>query len=170
MALLTRSFLTTLRSSVCYAPNSDYLLISSLDSVHRLHDCRDLRGRPQDVPPQPQVVRSYVGHVNSKFSVFSAICNVGSDALVLSGSENNQVSAFGTLLCRFFTSAPLPQMCVWDLQSSALVGSATGHTGAVLAVAANPDPLVRQFASAGADCSVRLWNVLENAEQNERDQ
>eukprot|EP01034_Spumella_vulgaris_P024025 gene24025-30321_t len=139
-------------SCISYTANSRYILATSLDSSHRLHSC-DLNGeneafvRQQQAisrdPLQPvkqDAVRSYSGHVNNKFSVQSTVFQSANRSYLLSGSEDNKVH-------------------IWDLESSALVVAAEGHQGAVLAVAANPDPSRNQVASAGMDATVKLWDL-----------
>jgi hypothetical protein len=39
--------------------------------------------------------------------------------------------------------------------------------GAVLAVAANPDPSRHQLASAGTDATVKLWEVMVEEQERE---
>ncbi len=70
------------------------MLVSSLDSTHRLHSLDLLQPRPKvfDAPP----LRSYGGHLNAKYSVHSALLahSDGSQVadLVVSGSEDSKVS------------------------------------------------------------------------------
>jgi WD40 repeat protein len=84
-------------------------------------------------------------------------------------------------LCVDVTLTLLLKVCIWDLESGAAVASLEGHqggilhdcphfscilhcAGAVLAVAANPDPSRHQLASAGIDATVKLWEVQSEME------
>ena len=85
------------RSCVSYAADSDWLLVSSLDSVHRLHSCHDVTGSPLD--GSGLTTRAYAGHVNKKYSVFSAVGRVCGAEVVLSGSEDNKVCTLLVACC-----------------------------------------------------------------------
>jgi hypothetical protein len=78
---------------VTYSPNGQYLVVSSLDSVHRLYSCES-NGFMEE-PIGPKFLRSLKSHLNKRYSIFSSIslfCEgdiLGS--YLVSGSEDNMV-------------------------------------------------------------------------------
>jgi len=150
-------------SGVMYAPNGDYILVSTLDGLVTLYPSPSLSPSPSP-SPSPSIastqkvgagaVKRYSGHVNSRYAqqaaFFSGLDGQGQgqgqgqgrshhqEALLLHGSEDGRV-------------------CVWDVNSMELLQQCEGHNDAVLAVAVNPDPTKRQGASVGRDGNVLLW-------------
>ena len=76
-----------------YSPNGQYLVISSLDSVHRLFSLGN-RGSVEE-PDNPKFLRHFKSHSNKRYSIFSSVslfCEgdiLGS--YIVSGSEDNMV-------------------------------------------------------------------------------
>lgn len=128
-------------SNATYSPNGRYILISSLDSTHRLFDCPDAANAVY--------VESYRAHLNTKYSILSRLSRyqnrdtIGS--YIISGSEDNKIY-------------------LWDLNDS-LTGATEspivleGHSDVVFAVACHPDPTVSQITSASRDGGVKIWGM-----------
>ena len=80
-------------SSVTYAPNSEYLLVSTLDSKHRLFATKHGGSLPGS--PAPMYVKAYKSHINKKYSIFSSISTFHNGdvtgSYLASGSEDNMV-------------------------------------------------------------------------------
>ena len=68
--------------------------------------------------------------------------------LVLSGSED-----------------PAHGVCVWELQSEALVGRLRGHSGPVLALHHSEKHGQAASGAGGGDCSVRVWGPRQEEEE-----
>ena len=81
------------RSCVSYSPNSQFILASSLDNTHRLFPSQ-LYDQSLGTGTWTKIdaLRSYTGHVNSRYSVFSTLYSNVYGNYVLSGSEDNKVS------------------------------------------------------------------------------
>ncbi len=135
-------------ASASYSANGRYVLVSTLDSTHRLFHCPGGEAA--------SLVDTYRAHVTAKYSVQSRLARHrregGGDggSYVVSGSEDGKVY-------------------LWDVNGTETIcdghggnGGAValeGHGDAVLAVAAHPDPDVMQLASAGRDGSVKIWGM-----------
>ena len=131
-------------ASVSYAANGQYLLVSALDSTHRMFSC------PLDTPDNTVYVDAYKAHLNTKYSVLSRISLYQGGAkdmsYIVSGSEDNK-------------------LYLWDVNDHANNEVATtleGHQDVVLAVACQPDPTIIQVSSAGRDGSVIIWGLAQN--------
>ncbi|KZM25403.1 hypothetical protein ST47_g3468 [Ascochyta rabiei] len=123
-------------TSVRFSPNGKYILAHTLDSCLRLWDYTNGKGR---------CVKTYQGHSNGRFSLAGAFGTYSSPAdpaqrfaFVASGSED------GTLV-------------LWDVSSKDILQRLRGHDDAVLAVDTHPHGPV--LATAGLDCSVRVWKA-----------
>jgi len=144
-------------ASASYAANGRYVLVSSLDSTHRLFHCPG--------GESAALVDTYRGHVTAKYSVQSRLARYRRDgdggSYVVSGLEDGKVY-------------------LWDVNSSGTsritdddsrggggdgvnsgVGAVAleGHGDAVLAVAVHPDPDTVQITSASRDGTVKLWGL-----------
>jgi WD40 repeat protein len=89
------SHLVFYRSSVTFAPNGQHLVVSSLDSIHRLF-CYKSSNAFSSNSAGPKYLKSFKSHYNKRFSIITAVTsfrnkNVSGSYLV-SGSEDNQVS------------------------------------------------------------------------------
>lgn len=140
-------------SSVKFSENGKCLLVSSLDSTHRLFSIKDggvgndndvLEGINSQTRGQPSLtlVREYRGHSNSSYAISSSICSLPSSTgeerdFILSGSEDGKL----------FT---------WDINQQNVCSSAEAHLGIVFAVACNNQS---QYASGGKDATIKLWNI-----------
>jgi COMPASS component SWD3 len=85
-------------------------------------------------------VKTYAGHVNNRLcaaAVFAA--TRGPRPLVAAGSEDGR-------------------LCLWDVQTRALVAQLEGHGEAVLAVDAHPSLCVLASGGGEADRSIKLWS------------
>lgn len=69
------------------------MLASSLDSTHRLFSTGLYdNSLGSGAWNKPEVIRSYSGHTNSRYSIFSALYSNSSGNYVISGSEDSKVS------------------------------------------------------------------------------
>ncbi|RHY12372.1 hypothetical protein DYB37_000343 [Aphanomyces astaci] len=112
-----------------FTPNGKFVLVSTLDGKLRLWDY--VRSR---------VLKTYSGHVNASFCIFSAFSVVGDKPHVVSGSEDGNV-------------------VLWDVQTQSIAQIIPAHTDAVLAVAANP---MRPMLATGAlekDKTIKVWEA-----------
>ena len=92
---------------MCYSPNHQFLLTSTLDSTHRLFP----RYHPGGEFTASSCVKTYQGHVHEKFSVASAFVSLSGELdCVMSGSEN------GRLL-------------LWDVQTATILHNLEAHKG-----------------------------------------
>ena len=81
-------------SNVSYAPNGEYVLVSTLNSKHRLFATK--HDGPIPGPFGPKYVKSYSSHINKKYSIFSAMSSFcdgnTTGSYFASGSEDSRVS------------------------------------------------------------------------------
>ena len=91
--------------------------------------------------PDGKALKTYVGHTNTKYSVFSVfgIDRAHSRNYVLSGSEDNNAY-------------------VWDLQSKEVIQVLKGHTAPVVGIDYHPQQNIIVTSSLKEDCSVKLWH------------
>ena len=118
-------------TSVRFSPNGKFVLAWTLDACVRLWNY--VEGR---------CVKTYQGHVNSKYSLSGAFGVYGGEdemtakkAFAVSGSEDGR-------------------MLWWDVVSKEILGEVEAHKGVVLGVDTRDDGLL---ASCGIDKSVMIW-------------
>ena len=120
-------------SSISYTNNGDYILVSTLDDTHRLY------GNIIPEAVKPACIKLYKGHSNRKYNIFATTYYRNNKSYIISGSENNLIY-------------------MWDANDRSVIGTLSGHTDVVLAIACNPNPLYNQIISAGIDMSIRIHN------------
>jgi hypothetical protein len=80
-------------SNATYAPNGEYILVSTLDSTHRLFS--SAQGGSLPGAKGIEYLKSFKSHVNARYSIFSSmkssIIDGHTKAYFASGSEDNQV-------------------------------------------------------------------------------
>lgn len=81
--------------------------------------------------------KTYQGHVNKKYGIGGAFGVSGSEAFIVSGSENGEI-------------------LFWDIKSKELVQTVRGHDGVVIWVDTCPGPS-GTLVSGGLDGTVRIW-------------
>ncbi|CAI5724919.1 unnamed protein product [Peronospora destructor] len=112
--------------SATFTPNGRYVLSSILDGTVRLWDyMRDI------------YVRSYRGHMNSKFSMQCAFLEQqwNKQPVVACGSEDNRIF-------------------MWDVGMQDVCSVLTGHDHPVLALAAHP---TRALVVSGSNRDIKMW-------------
>lgn len=125
-------------SCVSFSHGGEFLLVSTLDDTHRLYN-------NQGAKVQTKCLKQYKGHLNKRYSIFSALYISQYGNMIVSGSDDKKVY-------------------LWDIKSGKLLKKLEGHSDSVLAVACNPNPNKFQIASAGRDNNVSLWDL--SYEQN----
>lgn len=114
-------------SSVRYSPNGRFILVNTLDDTIRLWNASN----------PSRCVKTYRGHHNRRFCVFSAF-SVTHGKYIVSGSEDNSVY-------------------LWDLQDRSVIQRLSGHTDAVLSVSCHPTRNTIASGGSSNDKMVRLW-------------
>ena len=119
-----------------YAPNGNYILVSTLDHQMNLYPVY------AKAPKYGAgALKVFTGHVNSRFNLQSTIFTVtGGPNYIVQGSEDNLVY-------------------IWDAANQTVLQTLEGHSDVPLAVACNPSEEMMQFASAGRDGYVKLWEL-----------
>jgi COMPASS component SWD3 len=113
-------------TTVRFSPNGRYILAFTLDSCIRLWDY--VSGTCK---------KTYQGHENSKLSLSGTFGVAGTEAFIVSGSENGE-------------------LLFWDVRTKEVVQRAEGHQGAVLWVDTCPGPS-KKLVTGGMDGTVRIW-------------
>lgn len=115
-----------------WAPNGKLLLASTLDSTLKLWD---QNGR---------AVKTYTGHTNTRYSVFSCfgIDQVRGRQYVVSGSED----------CKAY---------IWDLQQKSVVQVLEGHSAPVIGIDYHSNQNIIATCSMADDNTVKLWHAKE---------
>ena len=112
---------------VKFSPNGKYILASTWDNTIRLWSSF------QD----NHVLKTYTGHRNEAYCIFGTFSVTGGKWIVC-GSEDKQVY-------------------IWDLRSSKLVQTLTGHTDVVLTVACHPNKNIIASGALSKDKSIKIW-------------
>jgi hypothetical protein len=83
-------------SNATYAPNGEYVLVSTLDSTHRLFS--SAQGGSLPGANGIEYLKSFNSHVNARYSTFSSMSSSIIDGLTkayfASGSEDDQVDTY----------------------------------------------------------------------------
>jgi COMPASS component SWD3 len=122
-------------SYVKYSPNGRYILVGTLDDTVRLWN----------VSTPSRCLRTYRGHANRRFCIFSSFSTTHTRGpFLVSGSEDKCVY-------------------LWGLQDRSFSQKLEGHTDTVLSVSCHPTE--RRIASGGSglDKTVRLWESKATA-------
>nr|ADD95799.1 GF13915 [uncultured organism MedDCM-OCT-S08-C3]ADD96407.1 GF13915 [uncultured organism MedDCM-OCT-S09-C25] len=118
-------------SFVKYSPNGRYILVGTLDDRLRLWN----------VSNPSRCVKTYQGHTNRSFCIFSTFSTTHTRTpLVVSGSEDKSVY-------------------LWHLQNRSIVQKLEGHTDTVLSVSCHPTEHRIASGGSGQDKTVRLWEA-----------
>ena len=96
---------TLIRSHVRFSPNGKFVLASTLDNTIRLWNFHTSR-----------VLKTYTGHTNSAYCIFSGFSVTGTGKWIISGSEDHKIY-------------------LWDLQTREVVQRLEGHRDVVVSVA-----------------------------------
>jgi len=103
-----------------------------------------------------QTVRTYTGHKFNDYCIFGSFSMTDGRSF-FSGSADNTI-------------------CMWDINTKALMQKLVGHTDVVVAVAAHPSKNIIASGALDKDKTVRLWQpkdnddeVGENDEEDEND-
>ena len=113
-----------------YAPNSKFVLASTLDSTIRLWTATN----------PARCVKTYRGHTASKYCAAAAF--------VIAGRASGQRLIGGSEDCR---------VCVWDVQTREITQRLEGHVDAVLAVDCHPTHDLIASGGMSNDRTVRIW-------------
>lgn len=88
-------------------------------------------------------MKTYTGHVNSKYCV-SAAFSISNGKYIVSGSEDHCVY-------------------LWELQTRKIVQKLEGHTDTVISVACHPTENMIASAALGNDKTVKIWTQGKDA-------
>lgn len=122
--------------SVKFSPNGKYVLAWTLDGCIRLWDyvtglCK----------------KTYQGHVNKKYSIGGAFGVYGTEAFVVSGSEDGKI-------------------VFWDVKSKRVLQELEAHDGVVMSV--DTHPTSDRIVSCGLDNKIKLWINEDEEEGGEK--
>lgn len=111
--------------SVKFSPNGKHVLAWTLDGCIRLWDyvtglCK----------------KTYQGHVNNRYSISGAFGVYGSEAFIVSGSEDGKI-------------------VFWDTKSKEILQKIEAHDGVVLSV--DTHPASGRIVSCGIDNKIKVW-------------
>lgn len=118
---------------VRFSPNGKYILAWTLDSCVRLWDY-----------VEGTCKKTYQGHKNTKYSIGGAFGVYGTNAFVVSGSEDGRI-------------------VLWDAKSKSVLQELDGHDGVTLWV--DTHPTLDLLVSCGLDKKVKLWSNVEEESQ-----
>lgn len=118
--------------SVKFSPNGKHVLAWTLDGCIRLWDyvtglCK----------------KTYQGHVNNRYSISGAFGVYGSEAFIVSGSEDGKI-------------------VFWDTKSKEILQKLDAHDGVVLSVDTHPGS--GRIVSCGLDSKIKVWINEDDAE------
>lgn len=121
-------------SFVQYSPNGRFILAGTLDDTIRLWNASNAS----------RCIKTYRGHQNRRFCIFSAF-SITHGRYVVSGSEDKCVY-------------------LWHLQDRLVAQRLCGHTDSVLSVSSHPTD--HRIASGGStnDKTVRIWEHRSSQE------
>lgn len=106
--IVSSSFLCS-RAHVRFSPNGKFVLASTLDNTIRLWNFHTSR-----------VLKTYTGHTNSAYCIFSGFSVTGTGKWIVSGSEDHRVY-------------------LWDLQTREVVQKLEGHRDVVVCAVVGSD-------------------------------
>ncbi|KAK4346716.1 hypothetical protein RND71_033055 [Anisodus tanguticus] len=89
-----------------------------------------------------KVLKTYTGHVNSKYCVSSTF-SITNGKYIVSGSEDNCIH-------------------MWELQSRKIVQKLEGHTDTIISVSCHPTQNMIASGSLGNDKTVKIWTQGED--------
>jgi len=138
---------------VRYTPNGKYLLVSTLDSKHRLFPADSDMNRSSLVY---EPIKEYGGHKNTNYTS-QATFFIGKD----SASQASPVAGKGNANSAKFvvSGSDCGAVYAWDIDRGTVEERLTGHSEAVLAVASSPDESAPQIASASRDATINIWKA-----------
>jgi len=108
-----------------FSPNGKYVLAWTLDGCIRLWDY-----------VEGHCKKTYQGHENKKWSIGGAFGVYGTEAFVVSGSEDGSI-------------------VIWDVKTKNILQQLDGHDGVVMWVDTHPFDDV--IVSGGLDSKVKIW-------------
>lgn len=148
---------------VRFSPNGKYILAWTLDSCIRLWNYIEGKGK---------CVKTYQGHTNKKYSLSGAFGTYGGrpeGGHEPEGGPGGQGKWRGTEGQFAFIASGDEDgaILLWDVSSKNVLQKLEGHSDAVLSVDTHPTEQV--IASAGLDCKIRIWRVIDGEEARERE-
>eukprot|EP00624_Nannochloropsis_granulata_P001061 evm.model.NODE_1479_length_7697_cov_17.574900.2 len=129
-------------SCVKWAPNGEYVLVSSLDSMVRLWG----------VKSPSRVVRTYRGHRNERLCV---------SAMFVSWQEQGKHRHKQRQQQCMVSGSEDGKVYLWDVKTGKVMQTLGGHKAAVLSLAAHPSQGVLASGGTSGDGVIRLWCTEE---------